>query len=176
MAIEKSGLTSGTAETLPGLPAPDAMLKAWSTWLEAASSSAKQWTGQLGETGTPWWPAAADGATGQMLATGAEQWNEVLTKDPMLRSIDQMWNANPLRDVVPVDWAEIARALRTIWLRSMRQPVNAISAVTELNVRLITAATEVWNEAARRWLSGAGPETEAVRRVRQAVRGAGVAQ
>ena len=33
-----------------------------------------------------------------------------------------MWNANPLREVVPVDWAEIARALRIVWLRSLEKP------------------------------------------------------
>ena len=45
----------------------------------------------------------------------------------MLRSIDQMWNANPMREVVPVDWAEIARALRTVWLRSLARPGKAIA-------------------------------------------------
>jgi len=30
----------------------------------------------------------------------------------MLRSIDQIWNANPLREVVPIDWAEIVSVHR----------------------------------------------------------------
>src|SRR3954447_26825421 len=43
-----------------------------------------------------------------------KQFEESLSKDPTLRSIEQMWNAIPLREVVPIDWAEIARALRTV--------------------------------------------------------------
>ena len=38
--------------------------------------------------------------------------------DSILRATDDALNANPLRQVIPVDWAEIARALRTVWLRS----------------------------------------------------------
>ena len=111
------------------------------------------------------------------MAPVPRQFGEALGNDPMLRSIDQMWNANPLRDVVPVDWAEIARALRTVWLRSMRQPVNAMSAVTELNTRLLTAATEVWNEAGKALAERRGPDgSQAVRRLRQALCRAGMAQ
>jgi polyhydroxyalkanoate synthase len=65
---------------------------------------------------------------------GVRQLQESLAQDPTLRSIDQMWNANPLRDVVPVDWAEIARALRIVWLRSLRKP-DAALAVVDLQSR-----------------------------------------
>jgi hypothetical protein len=33
-----------------------------------------------------------------------------------------MYNANPLHDVIPLDWAGIAWALRTVWLRSLNRP------------------------------------------------------
>ena len=72
-------------------------------------------------------------------------------KDPTLRSIDQMWNANPLREVVPVDWAEIARALRIVWLRSLGKP-RAAQAVVDFNQDLWRSALEVWQEAGQRWL------------------------
>ena len=33
-----------------------------------------------------------------------------LEQNPIIASVDKMWNANPLRDVVPVDWAGVAQA------------------------------------------------------------------
>ena len=77
-----------------------------------------------------------------------------------------MWNANPLREVVPVDWAEIARALRIVWLRSLRKPSTAL-AVVDFNQDLWRSALEVWHEAGQRWLglagasSGKGPASAA---------------
>ena len=141
-------------------PGPDAMLSVWSAWMDAASASAKQMTGQATEGGTQWWQVAPDAVAGNLLGSSVKQLNEMLAKDPMLHSIDQMWNANPLRDVVPVDWAEIARSLRSVWLRSMRQPGQALSSAMELNARFVSAATEAWNDAAKRWWSG-GPDTSA---------------
>ncbi|WP_245444735.1 alpha/beta hydrolase [Microvirga sp. KLBC 81] len=78
-----------------------------------------------------------------------------MAKDPTLRSIDRMWNANPLREVVPVDWAEIARALRIVWLRSLNKPTTAL-AVADLNQDLWRSALGVWQEAGQRWLGLAG--------------------
>ena len=100
-------------------PGPDVMLGLWASWMDQMSAPAQA----SGGDGKPWWqmttniPAAPD-----VLAGGVKQLEEGLAKDPTLRSIDQMWNANPLREVVPIDWAEIARALRTVWLRSLRKP------------------------------------------------------
>jgi polyhydroxyalkanoate synthase len=71
---------------------PEAMRRLWSSWVEAASGSAP--------------------GTGQTGGAGNLPFEELVANDQVLRSIDQMWNANPLRDVVPVDWAEIAHALR----------------------------------------------------------------
>ena len=53
-----------------------------------------------------------------------------------------MWNANPMREVVPVDWAEIARALRTIWLRSLARPGTSLRSAAELNARLWQTAID----------------------------------
>ncbi|HEY0425794.1 MAG TPA: alpha/beta fold hydrolase, partial [Rhodopila sp.] len=158
--METQKKAPGAIEQHPELPAPDAMLSVWSSWMEAATSSAKHWGGRSGDGGTQWWQAAPDAAAEHALASGVKQFNELLAKDPVLHAIDQMWNANPLRDVVPVDWAEIARALRTVWMRSMRQPGKAISSAMEFNTRVLSAATEVWNDAARRWLSGTGGDAK----------------
>ena len=65
---------------------------------------------QAAGQGKPWWQMTTDASTPDVLAGGVRQLEEGLSKDPTLRSIDQMWNANPLREVVPIDWAEIAQA------------------------------------------------------------------
>ena len=106
------------------------------------------------DTGKPWWQLTPDDLAGEMLAGGIEQLHKTLAKDPLLRSVDQMWNANPLRDVVPIDWSEVARALRTVWLRSLGRPATAVASVAELNASLWRSAVEAWNDAGRHWLRG----------------------
>ena len=52
------------------------------------------------------------------VAEALRQAKALIDRDPLLRSVDPMWNANPMREVIPVDWAEVARALRIVWLRT----------------------------------------------------------
>lgn len=87
-----------------------------------------------------------------------QQFTEMLTKDPLLRATEEALNANPLHDVIPVDWAEIARALRTVWLRSMRRPEKALAATVDFNIRLWQTAMEAWTEAGQRWFGVLPPE------------------
>ena len=101
-------------------PGPDVMLGAWTSWMGSESARAQPRV----DTGKPWWQLTPDDLAGEMLAGGIEQLHKTLAKDPLLRSVDQMWNANPLRDVVPIDWSEVARALRTVWLRSLGRPAD----------------------------------------------------
>jgi polyhydroxyalkanoate synthase len=126
---------------------PDVALGLWMSWMETNFGKAQDWTGNA----KPWWQVTPDDLAGNMLAAGSRQLNEILARDPLLRSIDQMWNANPLRDVVPVDWAEIARALRTVWVQSLARPSNTIQAATELNTKLWQSAIDTWNQAGQRW-------------------------
>ena len=107
--------------------------------------------------GTPWRQAAADAAADHGPASRSSKLNATLAKDPLLGTLDQLWNANPLREIVPVDWAEIARALRTVWLRSLARPEQSVAAAMELNARLLTTATEIWTDTLRRWWEGAAP-------------------
>src|SRR3954466_8751616 len=85
-------------------PGPDVMLGLWASWMDQMSTPAQA----SGGDGKPWRemttniPAAPD-----VLAGGGKRLEEGWAKDPTLRSIDQMWNANPLRGLVPIDWAEI---------------------------------------------------------------------
>src|SRR3954463_13373480 len=132
-------------------PGPDVMLGLWASWMDQMSAPAQA----SGGDGKPWWqmttniPAAPD-----VLAGGVKQLEDGLAKDPTLRSIDQMWNANPLREVVPIDWAEIVRALRTVWLRSLSKPETAKAAM-DFNQDLWRSALQVWQEAGQRWLGAA---------------------
>ena len=116
------------------VPGPDVMLGLWASWMDRMADPA-QTAGQ----GKPWWQMTTDASTPDVLAGGVRQLEAGLSKDPTLRSIDQMWNANPLREVVPIGWAEIAQALRTVWLRSLRKPETA-KAIVDLN-------TELWRSA-----------------------------
>jgi polyhydroxyalkanoate synthase len=149
---EKDGImdskTLGVADS-----GTEAMLRVWTSCMEGALNSARH----LGSgNGDEQWPQFTPDATAaQMLSSGAKYFAAVLAKDPMLHTIDQMWNANPLRDVVPVDWAEIVRALRSVWLRSLRQPGASFASIAALNADFVKAATAIWNDANQRWWSGA---------------------
>ena len=47
---------------------------------------------------------------------------------PTAAVIDQIWQANPLQKLLPVDWEAITQALSTLGARSMADPVNATTA------------------------------------------------
>jgi polyhydroxyalkanoate synthase len=126
-------------------PAPLDLLGAWTAWAESLPNAGR------GRDGAAHWWLAPEDLTERLLAQGAQHLSEALAKDPLLHAVDRMWNANPLHDVVPVDWAEVVRSLRLLWLRSLGRPVATMTAATELNLELWRMALETWNDAARRW-------------------------
>jgi len=69
---------------------------------------------------------------------------------PTAAVIDQMWQANPLQKLLPVDWEAITQALSTLGARSMADPVNATTVAAKLNMRLWQEAAETWIGAAAR--------------------------
>src|ERR1700759_2993492 len=101
--MDRSKSGSRAPASYPELPGADAMLKAWSSWMDAAVSSTRQLSEGSGSRPALSWQTMPDEMAGQALAAGVQQLNQALAKDPLLHSIDQLWNANPLRDVVPVD-------------------------------------------------------------------------
>jgi polyhydroxyalkanoate synthase len=143
-ATEAGEAASGSGSEIP---APDAILGLWTSWMRQHAGTATDWT----DPARPWWQLIPDQLQGDMLAGGLRQLNEALAKDPLLHAIDQAWNANPFREVVPVEWAEIARALRTLWLGSLSQPASALSSMAELNAKAWQSAFDTWNDAGRRW-------------------------
>ena len=140
------------AASMMALPNPETMLQLWSSWIEKASKPELGMAAFGGVPGQAAWQMGPDQLAGNALQASIKQLGEMLAQDPMLRAAEDALNANPLRQVIPVDWAEIARALRTVWLRSMSRPEKAIAAATDFNLRLWQSAIDIWNEAGQRWL------------------------
>src|SRR3954452_17414756 len=136
-------------ETAVEATRPDTALGVWMSWMESSFGHAQNWM----STAEPWWKVTPDQMAGSMLEAGSKQLNDILHRDPLLRSIDQMWNANPFREIVPIDWAEIARALRTVWMLSLARPGESLQSAAELNSKLWQSAIDSWNEAGQRWLT-----------------------
>jgi polyhydroxyalkanoate synthase len=127
---------------------PEAALGVWSAWMKSHVGGTPAGSAPgFGGTAAPTWLMAPEPGA----AVGVGQIADALAKDPMLATVDRMWNANPLHEVIPVDWAEVVRALRTVWLRRMADPGRVLPAMVETNVRMWQAAVEAWNGAAARW-------------------------
>ncbi|WP_211103981.1 PHA/PHB synthase family protein [Skermanella pratensis] len=137
-----------------GIPTPEAALGLWMSWMTQNVGGMGKMAGPSaagGDGAQPWWAMNADALSGTLLASGVEQFQRFVAADPMLASIDKVWNANPLREVIPVDWAEAVRALRIVWLRSLRDPAKTLTRSAELNMQIWTSAIEAWNAAGARW-------------------------
>ena len=101
---------------------------------------------------------------------------QMLDQNPILSSVGQMWNANPFHDIIPVDWAEVLRALRTVWLRSAADPTRTVpSRRRSEHADVDLGHRDV--EQRRRTLAGHVRDARGTRAAgrRQAVRGAGMA-
>ena len=157
------GLTPAEERTTPGTPSPrrEMMLGLWNSWVESVSKLASDMRAAPGDL--PWqaaWQMSPDQLTG-----GLRQLGEMAAKDSILNTIlratDDALNANPLRQVIPVNWAEIARALRTVWLRSICRPERAVAATADFNMRQVQTSMDTWNEAWQRLCGLARPEPAA---------------
>jgi polyhydroxyalkanoate synthase len=138
-----------TAGMVP--PGPEMMLGLWTSWIEAASKLGR------GVAPTPEslpgqavWQMPPDQIAGN-LQNSMRQLGEMLARDPILRAAEDALNANPLHQVIPVDWAEITRALRTVWLQTMSRPEKALAAMAEFNAQAWKSAMDAWNDAGQRW-------------------------
>src|SRR5271166_3123035 len=148
------GGTQGGGNADSGPPQPDMLPGLWMPWIERYFGAARDWI----NSDKPWWQVTPHDLIDNMLAGGVKQLNDIIAKDPLLGSIDQMWNANPLRKVVPIDWAEISRALRTVWLHSLRKPEKATASGADLYMTLWRSTMDTWNEAVQRWWGMAGTD------------------
>jgi len=157
----RGGLTPAEEITTPGTssPAAEMMLGLWTSWAESISKLASDMgTAPGGLLGQAAWQMP------DQLTSGLQQLGEITAKDSILNSIlraaDGALNLNPLHQVIPVDWAEITRALRTVWLRSISRPERTMAATADFNMRQGQTSLDTWNEAWQRWcgLARPGPE------------------
>ena len=163
-AISKDENRSSTPEVVQHSPgsfsaaSPEMALEVWLSWMKdrmgalAGSDPAASPMSQ--------WLMAPNAAPGNALFTNVDQLTKMLDNDPILSSVDRMWNANPFHDIIPVDWTEVVRALRTVWLRSMADPARTVRATVDLNIQMWTSAIQAWNSASARWLGMSGMSTE----------------
>ncbi|GGF38650.1 class I poly(R)-hydroxyalkanoic acid synthase [Aliidongia dinghuensis] len=69
----------------------------------------------------------------------------------MAAAVDLLSEANPLHQLLPIDWGEITRALSTLAARALAHPVPATTAVAKLGLQLWWDAYETSALAALRW-------------------------
>ncbi|HEX5974041.1 MAG TPA: hypothetical protein VFY57_02670, partial [Rubrobacteraceae bacterium] len=123
--------------------APMAPFDLWTQWLRANMGEVTVPPG----ASVPWLAMAGVPASeaAEALPEGA------IRNDPLLQTMEQLWDANPLRNVLPISWAEIARALQTLWMRELRDPARATQRAVEYNRRLFETTMEVWSDATARF-------------------------
>ena len=94
-----------------GFDAPDQMapFDAWAEWMQANMGPMMAAPG----TSVPWLmaPGVRTGEEAEKLPEGA------VRHDPLLSTVEKLWDANPMQNVLPIDWIEITRSLQTLWAR-----------------------------------------------------------
>ena len=123
--------------------APMAPFDVWTQWLKSNMGEVMAPPG----VSVPWLvPAGINtGEEAESLPEGA------IRNDPMLQVVEQLWNANPLQNVLPINWVEITRALQTLWAREMSDPAAAAQRAAEYNRRFFETTMEVWSDATARF-------------------------
>ena len=139
-------------------PGAEAIMGFWTALAETVSKLA---SGQGSPTATPDLDIARltpDRLSGDLLQRDVHQLGELLARDPVLLAFENALNANPLHQVIPVDWAEIARALRMVWLHQPSHPAAAFAAATDFYRKLWQSTFDIWNDAGQRWWGLAPPD------------------
>src|ERR671929_434471 len=134
MTEERTGDSRGT---------PMAPFDLWTQWLRSTLGEVTAAPG----ASVPWLmsPGVSTGGEAEPLPEGA------IRRDPLLSTVEKLWDANPLQNVLPINWAEIAGALQTLWAREMSDPARAAQRALEYNRRLFETALEIWGEATARF-------------------------
>jgi polyhydroxyalkanoate synthase len=144
MTEERTGDGGGT---------PMAPFDLWTQWLR---STLGEVTAPPGAS-VPWLasPGVSTGEEAEPLPEGA------IRQDPLLSTVEKLWDANPLQNVLPINWLEITRSLQTLWAREMSDPVRAMERATDFNARLFGTTLRSWQEATNRfWGLGARDEED----------------
>jgi polyhydroxyalkanoate synthase subunit PhaC len=125
------------------VPAPMAPFDLWAQWIRENMGAMSAVPG----ASVPWLtsPGVSTGEEAEPLPEGA------IRTDPLLSTIEILWDANPLHNLLPLNWVEITRSLQTLWAREMNDPVRAAQRATEYNQRLFETTVEIWSDAAARF-------------------------
>src|SRR5918997_2709475 len=123
--------------------APMAPFDVWTQWLR---SNMGEVTAPPGVS-VPWLVPTGifTGEEAEVLPEGA------IRNDPMLQVVEQLWDANPMQNLLPISWVEITRALQTLWAREMSDPARATQRATEYNRRLFETTMEVGGDGTARF-------------------------
>ena len=108
-----------------------APFEAWSQWLRD----------NMGAT------SATQSSTGEE----ASEPEEATGSDPLMSAMGKLSDANPMSNIIPLDWMEISKALQTLWKREMSDPQRAMQVATDYNRRLFETNMRVWSNAASRF-------------------------
>src|SRR5918995_2462097 len=122
---------------------PMAPFDLWAQWIRENMGSVSATPG----ASVPWLmsPGVSTGEEAEPLPEGA------IRTDPLLSTMEKLWDANPLHNVLPINWGEITRALQTLWLRELSDPARATQRAAEYNRRLFETTMEVWGDATARF-------------------------
>ena len=114
----------------------------WMDWMQANVGAMSSSPG----ASVPWLagPGVSTGEETENLPEGA------LRNDPLLSAMEKLWDANPVQNVLPIDWGGISRSLQTLWAREMSDPTRAFERATDYNTKLWSAAMESWSDATSR--------------------------
>jgi len=115
----------------------------WTEWMRANMGAVTATPG----ASVPWLmtPGVSKGEEVAALPEGA------IRNDPLLSTVEKLWDANPVQNVLPINWVEITRSLQTLWMREMSDPARAMQRATDFNAKLFGATMETWREAASRF-------------------------
>ena len=112
---------------------PDVALGLWMSWMETNFGKAPGLDGHrqalvAGDAGR----SRRQHAGGRQHASSTRSWRATRCCARSTRC------GTPTRCArsIPVDWAEIARALRTVWMRSLARPGASLRSAAELNAKL----------------------------------------
>ena len=114
------------------VPAPMAPFDLWAQWIRENMGSMTAVPG----ASVPWLmsPGVSTAEEAEPLPEGA------IRTDPLLSTIETLWDANPLHNLLPLNWAEITRSLQTLWARELNDPVRPAQRATEYNQPLFESS------------------------------------
>src|ERR671916_2078385 len=133
------------------VPPEMAPFDVWSEWMRANMGPMMATPG----ASVPWlmMPGVRTGEEAAELPEGA------VRQDPLLSTVEKLWDANPLQNVLPIDWIQITRSLQTLWAREMSDPARAVERATDFNAKLFENTMRTWQDATNR-LWGLEPPQE----------------